>query len=249
LSVEIIYLGRRSRSFRDFITALPDEAISKPTRSTVPLLRYWAHPESRLPEFLNGFGLSSSSKTELAFEHATRVRAGHGKASFTDLMILMQGQSIAVEAKFTEPRYETVKEWLGVSPTANRTSVLGGWLDAIAAITGNRLSVDDVGDLTYQLIHRTASVCCAPGPLRVLVYQLFGQEHPAHYSEDLLSLAELLGAGARLQYWINTCPYPPEDQWLTWDKTFSLSESAQSIREAILADPTKLPVGSFKKVA
>jgi hypothetical protein len=249
MTIEFTYLGRSSKSFRDFVTMLPDEATSKPTRSTVPLLRYWAYPESRLPEFLAALGLKELSKTELAFEHATGVRAGRGKSSFTDLMILMEGQSIAVEAKFTEPRYETVKQWLGSAPTANRSSVLEGWLGAISELTGNKISVDAVGDLTYQLIHRTASLCCAPGPLRVLVYQVFGHETPSHYLEDLLSLAKMLGAGDRLQYWLIICPYPPEDRWLSWDKTLPLSDSAKIIREALLAGPNELALGSFEKVA
>jgi hypothetical protein len=248
MSIEFT-LGFAHATFRDFVMSLPNEAVSKPTRSSVPLLRYWARPESRLADFLAGLGMPVSLSARLAFEFATPVRAGRGKSSFTDLMILMEGQSIAVEAKYTEPPYPLVKQWLGQNPSENRMAVLSGWLGSISEIAGKTISIEDVRHVTYQLIHRTASACCAPGPLRVLVYQVFGRDSPAHYTAELRALAKILGPKAPIQYWTNMCPYEPETLWPTWDKSLAISERSAIIRKNLLLDSGQLAVGAFEQVA
>jgi hypothetical protein len=249
MTIEFTYLGLCHETFRDLITSLPNEAVSKPTRSTVPLLKYWARPESRLADFLGGLGMPVSPNARLAFEYATPVSDGRGKSSFTDLMILMEGQSIAVEAKYTEPPYPSVKHWLGPNPSENRLAVLSGWLGSISEIVEKTISVEDVRELTYQLIHRTASACCAPGPLRVLVYQLFGRDSPAHYADELRALAKILGAKSPLQFWVNVCQYDPETLWPTWEKALPISERSAIIREKLLPDPGQFEAGAFERVA
>ena len=67
------------------------------------------------------------------FEHEVPVQRGRRKSSFTDLMIFGDDVAVAIEAKFTEPRYESVGTWLGGAPTANRVDVVEGWLCAIEA--------------------------------------------------------------------------------------------------------------------
>jgi hypothetical protein len=62
---------------------------------------------------------------------------------------------VAIEAKYTEPRYETVEQWLGTSPTLNRQAVLAGWLAHIAARSDSPpLDPSVVLGLPYQLVQR-----------------------------------------------------------------------------------------------
>ena len=55
--------------------------------------------------------LAPESDLTLSFEHCVNVQKGVGKPSQTDLMLFVNGTCIAVEAKYTEPRYDTVKKW------------------------------------------------------------------------------------------------------------------------------------------
>src|SRR5262245_21838396 len=82
-----------------------------------------------------------------------------------------------------EPRYESVATWLGEAPTTNRANVLEGWLCAIEAAAEASIQRDAVRDIPYQLIHRTASVCCVGRPKRLVVYQVFGVPPADYYGE------------------------------------------------------------------
>ena len=77
--------------------------------------------------------LASSCRRRLACASSILFpfERGRGKASFTDLMITASSAAVAIEAKFTEPRGETVHKWLRDPPETNRTDVLEGWLDLI----------------------------------------------------------------------------------------------------------------------
>lgn len=125
-----------------------------------------------------------------------RVRSacprGSGRASFTDLMISAADTSVAVEAKFTEPIYQNVRSWLGEEANKNRHQVLRGWLDLIQRETDCTLELDSISSLPYQVIHRTASVCFMPGPVRTVTYLLFGNGHGDLYMKDLAAFSRCL---------------------------------------------------------
>jgi hypothetical protein len=163
-------------------------------------------------------------------------------------MILTADQSIAIEAKYTEPPYQSVNKWLGLEPTENRTKVLCGWLDEISKVTGRAITLEEVGPLPYQLIHRTASVCCAPGRLRTVVYQVFGQESSDYYIDSLRKLVACVGVGPPIQFWVHACAYVPTDAWQPCNDTRESTESAKSVRVALLADTGVLPAGTFTRI-
>jgi hypothetical protein len=62
----------------------------------------------------------------MSFEYQVPPNRGRGKASHSDLMIGWDRAAAAIEAKWTEPEYELVSEWLGAKPTRNRKEVLSG---------------------------------------------------------------------------------------------------------------------------
>jgi hypothetical protein len=109
---------------------------------------------------------------------------------------------VATEAKYTERAYPTVGEWLGPQPTPNNVLVLEGWLNAINSVVGPVLDIGNIQDISYQMIHRTASVCLQQAEQRAVVYHCFdpSAEQAAYYSSQLRALSGLIAAPARLPF-------------------------------------------------
>jgi len=191
--------------FGALINAFPSDALASPTRSTVPLLDYWRDPISRLRELAAAVRLDDLSAATLCFEYQVPVQRGRGKASHTDLMILGPGAAVAIEAKYTEPPYETVKSWLREPETPNRRNVLEGWIELIAAASGRAVRVADALELPYQMIHRVASVCFVEARERRVVYQLFGQQDNEYYLNHLSALTRLIHAHGDLRVFVMSC--------------------------------------------
>ena len=96
----------------------------------------------------------------------------------------------------------------GDGEASNRGRVLSGWLGLIHQAVGVALTLEDVADSTYQLIHRTASVCDTRAEWRAVVYQGFGlgaSEH-AEYVAQARRLSALLGHPSTLRFFVLDCP-------------------------------------------
>ena len=159
----------------------------------------------------------------LSFEHCVAPPKGIGRKSQTDLMILTDQYVVGVEAKYTEPRYQTVEKWLGTS--SNRRSVLEGWLDLVRSVRENMdIRVEDILDLSYQLIHRCASVCSHTVGKRAIVYQCFDQDETKseYYRSNLNSLKKRLGSPTNLLFMLVSHPLLKSEQYselqFLWDK-------------------------------
>ncbi len=185
--------GSPVTSFADLLKQYGDGELASPRRSTVPLLSYWRHPDARLQEFASALGLPIGAGAELHFEYHVPVQQGRGKASCTDLLLRSGDVAVAVEAKWTEPRYETVETWLGGQASGNRSDVLNGWLGLLSARGDNPLTPEAVSELPYQLIHRAASACHPKASARWLVYHIFSNGAASdEYKDDLTMLKPLL---------------------------------------------------------
>jgi hypothetical protein len=237
--ISMTVYGRRVASFGELVGELPPDAVASPRRSTVPLIEYWRSPQARIDHLWRQLGLALQGSADLHFEYAVPVAGGRGKASFTDLMIIAEGVALGIEAKFTEPPYESVGSWLGPSPTPNRRAVLDGWLGLIGRVVGGPIDADSVRDLPYQLIHRTASVCSVDGPRRHVVYQVFGETPSPCYAEQLLRLAAILGAGHRIGLAVLGCPFRPSGIYrqivASWDS--GERDLGDRLRAALIAGP------------
>jgi hypothetical protein len=214
------------------------DELASPRRSTVPLLAFWAHAESRLRELAAYVGLDQSDPVELCFEFPVPVRQGKGKASFTDLIILSSSLAVAIEAKYAEPPYETVEEWLGDPPRNNREAVLGGWCDLIRAATGVRLKAAQLAGCPYQLVHRTASACSPQVERRWVIYQLFSEENHIYYRTHLSSIDRLLGNQKSLSFGLLLSPLKGsagysriDDRWEGGERDLS-----KEVRAGLLSD-------------
>lgn len=174
------------------------------TRSTVPLLAWWR--DYALTELAPGVDLSrGTARFEYAVTATCTACNSKGKASMTDVMLLLADRSIAIEGKFTEPRYERVDSWRrkGKDP-ANRNRVLGHWCHLIHGHTGTAIDQAKLDTVVYQTIHRVASACAAAprgGDAEVL-YLVFHDAAGAvkEYAADLAIASQILDPDNRITF-------------------------------------------------
>jgi hypothetical protein len=192
--------------------------FESPLRSTVPLLAFWLNPEERR-RFCEKFNLLSPDEATGTFEYKVRPPRGRGTASHTDLMLEWPSNShcVAIEAKYTEPPYQQVANWLRTGNINNRRDVLQGWLELIHRVTGILLTIEQVQEVEYQLIHRVASACSVDSKVRHVVYQVFGltedMEQCNHYIEQLRTLRQMLNSPLTPKLTLLAIPIRPENRY------------------------------------
>jgi hypothetical protein len=170
--------------------------LASPTRSTVPLLSLLKHNLDVADAACARLGLNEA--IGLHFEFTVRPPKGIGKASHTDLMVMTAERCIAVEAKWTEPRYKSVRAWLQEGGP-NRIEVIDGWRSLLNACAERPVDLDDVMEVRYQLIHRAASACACNRRRPALSYLQFfpqpdgRQSANDHVRKDLYTLRAALG--------------------------------------------------------
>lgn len=192
------YYGKKV--ITDIDKAIPMYAkkeFKSPYRSTIPSLSYLKHEITILELLLREFGIPEVC--DLHLEYKVKPPKGHGNASHTDLMVISLEASLAVETKWTEPRYETVERWLEKgSEKLNRREVLTGWLGLLQKHAQHTLHLPDFSNAVYQMVHRAASVCSAGGHPR-MAYIVFEPSPDPNTSslqtihDDLAHLWSLLG--------------------------------------------------------
>lgn len=195
------------KDFEELLRQYPEAELRSPLRSTVPLLAYWRDPAIGLDRLSTSLGEAFSDPVELLFEHQVPVKAGTGKASHTDLMIRTPTQTVAIEAKYTEPGYESVSAWRKKSTGDNRDKVLRGWLKLINDTLHSSLTVKNAEDSTYQLIHRTASACEGSAAVRIVAYQCFDcdSRERKQYLDQMRRLKGLIGNQTNLRFVFLEC--------------------------------------------
>ena len=232
--------------YKDTLVKDKSELISKygkgefdsPFRSTIPLIEL-VFEEKLLKELL-GYG----SNAKFVFEHETHVKKGKGFPSCTDLVISDDGKSCFIEAKRTEPQYETVKEWLGTS--TNRKDVLNGWLEYINERCKKNIQIQDVNDIVYQMVHRFASACKGETKTE-LVYILFKPDEKDGYVQNLQKLRNLVEAKEIVPIRLIVFDIKEnklKDLQQRWEKEKERNLS-EEIRQILIEES---PVMSFEKV-
>ena len=141
-----------------------------PYRSTVPLLSWLKQERQMVRSLFRALGVPSGCGVHLEYQVAPPQ--GQGAASHTDLMVIAGDTALAVEAKWTEPSYKIVQDWLPTVDPVNGPVVLGGWLGLLQAHATHRLDPVAFNLITYQMVHRAASACEA-GREPILAYLLF----------------------------------------------------------------------------
>jgi hypothetical protein len=203
------YNLRLANDFASLLELYPDKELPKLTRSTVPLLAYWKDYEPRTTKLLTHLGCGAPDSARLHFEFTVSSAKIRGTdrsnpASQTDLMLFSDGVAVAIEAKWTEPRYETLGSWLGLNPSANRLQVVKHWLGLIGAKIERALDPGDFHGVVNQMVHRTASACHGAANNAVVIYQCFASEE-AKVQElfvDLKDFHARLGKPPKLRFYV-----------------------------------------------
>jgi hypothetical protein len=214
------------------------------TRSTAPLLLWWRdHAQEKL---LPAVDLSHALAR---FEYAVPARceacgegAGRGKASMTDVMVSIDDHAIAVEVKYTEPRYETVAAWRKKGRDGdNRDRVIGHWRHLIEAFTEAQIDRASLDGLVYQTVHRTGSACAAAPTDGVahVMYLAFiewrADAGPTDYVSDLGAAARVLDPQQRMRFTVVTVPTTKGDAFHHVAELLN-AEATDEHRAELLAD-------------
>lgn len=189
MGTKLYYKKSKIDSMNELIKNYSVNEFKSPFRSTIPLLILYK------TQMNNCFGLlekSNESSVKYIFEFETSLQKGIGKSSYTDLMIEYTNTCIAIEAKRTEPKYQTVLKWLGESD--NKKSVLEGWINIIFNYTGVKFDFKSISDLPYQLVHRVASACSLNKSQTHVVYLGFdlNETKTKYYRDSLMKFSEIL---------------------------------------------------------
>ncbi|MDE0522418.1 MAG: hypothetical protein OXH79_10735 [Boseongicola sp.] len=188
------------------LDCFPETAFDSPTRSTIALLEHWRSTEQRVRELARALGLPVPRRVQLDFEHMVHPPKGRGKPSCTDLMVISPDFVVAIEAKWTEPRYPVVEDWL--DGTENRKQVLQGWCDLLELRAESRVATGDLHGLPYQMVHRAASAChqrkAASCRVAYLVFETTARAR-SECLEDLALLRDVLGSRSSLGMALAEC--------------------------------------------
>jgi hypothetical protein len=222
-------------------------ALQSPFRSTVPLLSLVHHSRDRWQTILDA--INAPHDVEVDFEHRVPSPKPGGKASHTDILLTSKSIVWAIEAKWTEPRYATVKTRLA-NPEKDGSDprhTVTGWLKHFQHVAGTKLNIDDFGHVAYQQLHRAASACASAATRQrrpELVYLHF---HPSphtktqtteEYIKDLTELRRLLGRPSGLKFNVVEVLLKPTqafDDIRHLDKRST--STSNSVREALCRGP------------
>lgn len=224
-------------TFADLVNAMPDREFQRTTRSTLALLAWWKDP-ARVQQLIDSLGLTTQRRATAQFEYPVRAGCsecmGRGKASFTDVMLDLDTDVVAIEAKRTEKLYEPVKSWLAKDRGTNRAAVLSHWLRCVLGLDGPAHQYED---LVYQMVHRTASARRAAGERRAhIVHLLFSDDHVDEYIHASRRAAEALASSGSPLFHVVVVP---TKKGAAHDHVAAASEAdsgADLVREALLAD-------------
>ncbi len=215
----INYKSNRITSIDKIYELYPKKEFKSPSRSTIPLLVLFKSNKFLNLELIDPI---YDSEIKYVFEFETPVIKGVGSPSCTDLLIEYPNGCIAIEAKWTESPYIKVGKWMGNS--INRNLVLSGWLEIINNQTNLEISIKEVFDLPYQLIHRVASACSLKKQQTQIVYIGFNlNESKTNYYLDCLTRFSIILKN-KLDLYLFSYHIEKLEEQLNLEKSWDLGE-------------------------
>ena len=181
--------------------------LQSPYRSTVPLLSLVEHSRPSWRALLTR--LEAPPDSTIYFEYRVPSPKANGNPSQTDALIMSESKVWGIEAKWTEPRYETVARRIRTpeGDGADPRKTVEGWLRYLQPYASRELHVDDFTDAVYQTVHRAASACAVATEKQLQPELVYLHFHPSplgstattdQYVRDLRHLRSLLGPGSRI---------------------------------------------------
>jgi len=239
---------------RRLLDSFQQGAFSSPYRSTVPLVSLVKDDWPILEGILNS--CMRRSEYALHFEYQVKPAGVPGNASHTDAMAVASDAATAIEAKWTEPRYETVASRLknrvaqlsardpgtAKQVEASQRAVIEAWFKMLTPFATRPITFDLGGDVVYQVLHRAASAA-ATSKAPYLIYLHFEPSPPrsaaseADYVADLANLFSLMGKPANFPFYVATIPANPTS---AFEKIAELEKGREEtdlkVREAIVSN-------------
>ena len=175
----------------------------------------------------------------------------------TDVMVVAAGQAIAIEAKHTETKDDTIGTWLKKGDDReNRAKVIKHWRHLIEAVTDTPIDHTNLGSVVYQTLHRTASACAATprgGRAHVMYLALVEPGSQIDYAKDLWLASLVLDPAQKMEFTIVTVPTTRGDHFN--DVAALMDAASDEDRAEVLADalvsrrdlyrfgePTRVPI-------
>ena len=194
------------------------KALQSPYRSTVPLMSLVEHSQPDWQSLLALWGAPSDSTVH--FEYRVPSPKPRGNPSQTDALLMSDSMVWAVEAKWTEPRYETVAKRMSKpeSDGADPRTTVAGWLKHLQSFAGKDLRVDDFSEVVYQVLHRAASACAVATEKKLQPHLVYLHFHPSplptsattsQYVTDLRKLYTLLDNPGGIKFTVVELPLKP----------------------------------------
>lgn len=223
------------------------KALQSPYRSTVPLLSLVEHNQPEWHSLLALWG--SLPDCTVHFEYCVASPKPGGNPSQTDALLMSASTAWAVEAKWTEPRYETVEKRISKpeSDGADPRTTVDGWLKYLQPFATRDLRVDDVLDVVYQVLHRAASACAVATANQCQPHLVYLHFHPSplpssattsQYVSDLRNLHALLGNPAEVRFTVVEMPLMPTAAFEDIkDLDKRATESATQVKTALCSGP------------
>ena len=214
--------------------------FASPYRSTIPLLSLVKDQWALLRKILTECDVPDQAS--LHFEFTVNPTRGRGRASHTDLMVRSERRALAVEAKWTEPPYDTVGVWIQRGHEGkrhNRQEVLAGWIDQLQRFACRKLDPQDFTNVTYQMIHRAASACYdASDPQLAYLHFMDARDRErdsTDYRRQLHRLHALLGHPSQFPFRLITISLTPTRNFRTIEMLpRGELATAEAVRDALL---------------
>jgi hypothetical protein len=243
----LFYDKREFREFPALCDNFTGKALQSPYRSTVPLLSLVHHHPAEWHSLLSRLGVSEVTRTH--FEYAVASAKLGGNPSQTDAMLFSQSLVCGIEAKWTEPRYESVRARLArpESDGGDPSITVEGWVRHLRPYGHGDLKVDEVEDVVYQVLHRAASIGATATAHRLRPALVYLHFHPSPlkssattegYVEDLRRLRCAMGEATSFAMQVVEMPIealPAFEAIQNLDKR--APSSAAKVRSAICAAP------------
>lgn len=243
----LFYDTQEHREFSALCECFTGKALQSPYRSTVPLLSLVHRHQAQWQTLLARLGMSDVARVH--FEFAVASAKPGANPSQTDAMLFAQGAVCGIEAKWTEPRYESVKTRLGRpdSDGGDPRITMEGWLRHLRPFARGELKSEGVGEVVYQVLHRAASVCATATAQELRPVLAYLHFHPSPlkssattemYVEDLQRLRRAMGEPTSFSMHVVEMPLQPLPAFAAIQNLDKHSaSSAKAVRSAICATP------------
>jgi len=241
MSAQFLFDRTPANSPAALISGLSESALDSPFKSTVPLLALAKDDWTTFSKVLTLCNVIGD--VSVAFERKVASPKGEGLPTQTDAMVLFDQGALAIEAKWTEPRYKTVASRLTRKDSKGRDSkeFVGGWLELLQPHATTPLRLEDFAACVYQVVHRAASAC-GLGRAPSLAYLHFTPAMPksaatsAQYLSDLSHLHALLGNPRDFPFFLIDVPIQQTRAFHAIEHLKKgVADTGRAVRSALLA--------------